>query len=80
VYEAADMVVDPHFQARGSLIEVPDDDHYAIVMPGVVPRLSDTPGSVRWTGPRLGRHTDEVLRAAGIRDDEIAMLRDSGVI
>jgi crotonobetainyl-CoA:carnitine CoA-transferase CaiB-like acyl-CoA transferase len=80
VYEPADMVVDPHFQARGSLIEVPDEDHVAIIMPGVVPKLSETPGSVRWAGPRLGEHTHQVLRAAGMDDDEIDALRRSGAI
>ena len=80
VYEPADMVTDPHFQARRSLIEVPDEDHYAIVMPGVVPKLSDTPGTVRWVGPRLGAHTDEVLRSAGFDDAAIDALRTAGAI
>jgi len=49
-------------------------------MPAVAPRLSRTPGSVRWAGPALGRHTDEVLRHAGLDDDDIGGLRDAGVI
>ena len=80
VYEPADMVTDPHFQARQSLVEVPDEDHHAIVMPGVVPKLSDTPGTVRWVGPRLGAHTDEVLRSAGFDDVAIDALRTAGAI
>ena len=80
VYEPADMVADPHFRARRSLVEVEDADHGTIVMPGVVPKLSATPGSVRWTGPRLGEHTDEVLTAAGLDADEVAELRQNGTI
>ena len=80
VYEPADMVTDPHFQARQSLVEVPDEDHHAIVMPGVVPKLSDTPGTVRWVGPRLGAHTDQVLRSAGFDDVAIDALRTAGAI
>ena len=75
------MDAGPHFQARRSLVQVDDDEHGTIVMPAVAPRLSRTPGSVRWAGPALGRHTDEVLRHAGLDDDDdIAGLRDAGVI
>jgi len=80
VYEPGDMVTDPHFQARQSLVEIEDADHGVLVMPGVVPKLSATPGSVRWVGPRLGQHTDEVLLAAGVGADELADLRRSGAI
>ena len=80
VYQPADMVSDPHFQARRSLVEVEDPDHGTIVMPGVVPKLSATPGSVRWTGPRLGAHTDEVLAAAGLQANDVAALRQAGAI
>lgn len=80
VYAPADMIADPHFQARRSLIEVADDDHGSIIMPAVAPRLSRTPGSVRWGGPLLGQHTSDVLRDNGLSDEEIAELHDAGVI
>jgi crotonobetainyl-CoA:carnitine CoA-transferase CaiB-like acyl-CoA transferase len=80
VYEPADMIADPHFQARRSLVEVPDDDHGSIVMPGVAPRLSETPGRVRWRGPLLGQHTDDVLTSAGLTADDITKLHETGVV
>ena len=80
VYEPADMVEDPHFRARRSLVEIEDGDHGTLIMPGVVPKLSATPGAVRWVGPSLGAHTDEVLAAVGLAPDEIAALRFAGAI
>jgi formyl-CoA transferase len=60
-YRARDMLRDPQFLARGSIVQVPDPHHGAIAMQNVAPRLSRTPGSIRWTGPDLGEHTREVL-------------------
>ena len=51
-----------------------------VLLPGVVPKLSETPGGTRWIGPRLGEHTDEVLRAAGFGDADIAGLRQRGAV
>jgi crotonobetainyl-CoA:carnitine CoA-transferase CaiB-like acyl-CoA transferase len=80
VYQPSDMMSDPHFQARRSLVEVEDDEHGTIIMPAVVPRLSATPGRVRWTGPRLGEHTDDVLRDAGLTVSDVEQLRAAGVV
>jgi formyl-CoA transferase len=80
VYQPSDMISDPHFQARRSLVEVEDDEHGTIIMPAVVPRLSATPGRVRWTGPRLGEHTDDVLRDAGLTASDVEQLRAAGVV
>lgn len=81
VYEPADMLEDPHFQARQSLVRVQDPDHGEVVMQAVVPRLSATPGEVRWAGPQLGDHTDSVLRELlGLDDAALRELHRDGVI
>ena len=81
VYEPADMLDDPHFQARNSLVRVKDSQHGEVVMQAVVPRLSSTPGTVRWAGPALGEHTEVVLREiAGLSGDEIEQLRHAGIV
>ena len=60
-YRPQDMLRDPQFLARGSIVQVPDPHHGTLAMQNVAPRLSRTPGSIRWTGPDLGEHTREVL-------------------
>ena len=80
LYTPADMADDPHFRARQSLVEVTDPDAGPVLMPAVAPRLSRTPGSIRWTGPRLGEHTEQVLAEAGLSPDDVAGLRAAGVV
>ena len=81
VYEPEDMFEDPHFQARDSIVRVPDEEFGEVAMPAVVPRLSDTPGSVRERAPRLGEHTDAVLtELLGLSAQEIHDLRAAGVV
>ncbi|WP_300678015.1 CoA transferase [Nocardioides sp.] len=60
IYKAADMLADPHFEARESIVQVPDATFGTLRMQNVVPKLSATPGTIRWTGPSLGQHNDEV--------------------
>ena len=55
-------------------------DGTPIKLPGVVPKLSATPGDLDWVGPALGEHTDEVLREVGYEDEELARLRAGGAI
>ncbi|MFJ3933930.1 CaiB/BaiF CoA transferase family protein [Streptomyces sp. NPDC090029] len=64
IYEVDDVLEDPHFQARNVAIDIPDDELGSVRMQNVPFRLSATPGSVRWAGPRLGEHTEAVLDAA----------------
>jgi crotonobetainyl-CoA:carnitine CoA-transferase CaiB-like acyl-CoA transferase len=80
IYSVKDIVADPHYQARDMLLdtELPDGVH--VKMPGIVPKLSETPGEVRWQGPTLGEHTDSVLAALGVTAAEIAVLRERGVV
>jgi len=79
IYSIADIAADLHYQARG-MIERHKLGERDLLLPGVVPKLSDTPGGTRWIGPRLGEHTDEVLRSLGRSEADIAALRAAGVV
>ncbi|VTU46051.1 CaiB/BaiF CoA transferase family protein [Variovorax sp. PBL-E5] len=79
-YTVKDIVGDPHYQARGMLQKLQLPDGSALTVPGVVPKLSDTPGGFSGGGPALGAHTDAVLRATGVGDVELQALRARGVI
>jgi formyl-CoA transferase len=79
LYRAPDMLEDPQFAARDSIVEVEHPVLGQIKMQNVFPKLSDNPGRVRWPGPALGAHTEEVL--AEIRGaDAIADLKARGVV
>lgn len=81
VYTARDMMTDPHFAAREAIVRVPHPDFGELPMQNVAPRLSADPGSVRWAGPTLGQHNDEVYGGLlGLSEDERAQLRARGVI
>ena len=66
VYDIGQIVLDPHVVERGILVDVPDETTGTLTMHAVVPRLSDTPGNFFRPAPRLGEHTEEVLRSAGL--------------
>ncbi|GGM18104.1 MULTISPECIES: CaiB/BaiF CoA transferase family protein [Micromonospora] len=81
VYRAPEMLRDEHFAAREAIVRIAHPEFGEFPMQNVVPRLSMTPGRVKWTGPRLGEHTDEVLTdIVGMETAEIDALRTSGVI
>ena len=81
VFRAPDMLDDPQFAAREAIVEVPHPVFGAVKMQNAFPRLTGTPGSVRWPGPALGEHTDAVLSGRlGMSTDEISGLRERGVI
>jgi crotonobetainyl-CoA:carnitine CoA-transferase CaiB-like acyl-CoA transferase len=80
-YTAADMLDDPHFAARESVVRLPDPKRGSLAMQNVFPRLSDSPGQVRSLGPALGADTDDVLSSTLNYDAErIAQLREQGII
>jgi len=80
IYSVADMVEDPHFQARG-LFEPVEVDGESLALPAMVPKLEDTPGATRWPGPEIGAHNDEVYgELLGLTSEERARLRLDGVI
>lgn len=80
IYSAADMFRDPQFLARQMLevAQLPDGKDFHV--PGIVPKLSLTPGETRWLGPALGEHTESVLRGLGYPRDEIVRFRSDGII
>ena len=80
VFTAKDIYEDPHYRARNMIEEHALPDGQRIDLPGVVPKLSATPGKTKWVGPQLGEHTEEILLALGRDAAEIVRLRDSGVI
>lgn len=80
IYRARDMMEDPHFAARQAIVRVADRTFGQLAMHNVAPRLSATPGQVRWTGPALGEHNDDVYRMLGLGADEIARLRENATI
>ncbi|MCE2646812.1 MAG: CoA transferase, partial [Burkholderiaceae bacterium] len=81
VNSIADIFNDPHFAARGNLVRWREENLGEVVVPGVVPRLSATPGRINNLGPRLGDGNDEVLRVLlGLAAGEIAMLRERNVV
>jgi crotonobetainyl-CoA:carnitine CoA-transferase CaiB-like acyl-CoA transferase len=80
IYSVADIVADPHYQARDMLLSAELPDGTSVKMPGIVPKLSDTPGEVHWQGPALGQHTDSVLSELGFAPGDVAQLRRDGAV
>ena len=80
-HDAADIVDSPAYKDREAIITVDDPKLGPVKMPNAVPRLSASPGAVRWTGPDLGQHNEEVYCGLlGMTEGELAKLRDAGVI
>ena len=80
IYTVADIAADPHYQARGMLAKVRMDDGSDLLVPGIVPKLSRTPGNHRRNAPALGQDTDAVLREVGLTDAQILALKDKGIV
>lgn len=80
VYTAKDISEDPHYRARDMLLKQRTRDGHELEVPGIVPKLTGTPGSVRSPAPRLGDDTDAVLRELGLDDEQIAALRARKVV
>ena len=81
IFTMADIFRDPHYAARGAVVQAPDEDLGSIAMAAPVPRLSETPGGVRHAGHHIGQDTRRVLaEVAGYSADEIAELERAGVV
>lgn len=79
IYSAKDIALDPHYAARGMIEEIVIREGRTLKVPGVVPKLSETPGSLRTTAPGLGEDTESVLQRLGYTAEEIAAFRTEKV-
>jgi crotonobetainyl-CoA:carnitine CoA-transferase CaiB-like acyl-CoA transferase len=80
IYSIEDIFRDAQYQAREMILDVEHPEFGKLKVPGIIPKLSKTPGGVRWLGPRLGEHNREVLRQIGLTDEQIAQMAEQGVI
>jgi crotonobetainyl-CoA:carnitine CoA-transferase CaiB-like acyl-CoA transferase len=80
IYEIDQLLDDPHVQARGVLVEAPDDEAGSVLMHNIIPRLSETPGRLRAAAPVLGQHTRSVLESIGYDATRLEALKAEGVI
>jgi formyl-CoA transferase len=82
VYSIADIFADPHFQAREAVTTVHDPDLGPVRMQNVLPKLSRTPGKIRWPGPtRMGQHNEEIYGdLLGMSKERLAELKEKGII
>ena len=81
IYDIADIFRDPHYAARQMLIPVADPDLHEAIVQNVVPKFSETPGSVDFLGPALGAHNQEIYRVElGYSDEKIAALKQEKVL
>ncbi|WP_408597634.1 CaiB/BaiF CoA transferase family protein [Limnohabitans sp.] len=80
IYTVADIAADPHYQARGMIQQVEMNDGTSMAVPGIVPKLSRTPGGHRRNAPALGQDTDAVLSNMGLTPEQIQTLKDQGIV
>jgi len=81
VFRAPDMLEDPQYAAREAIVTVDHPTFGKIRMQNVFPKLSETPGAVRWPGPALGEHTAAVLaEKLGLDEARLSALKSSGVV
>ena len=80
IYTVADIAADPHYQARDMLASLQMDDGSTLAVPGIVPKLSATPGRHRRNAPALGQDTDAVLRELGLSAKQIQGLKNKGIV
>jgi formyl-CoA transferase len=80
IYSVADIANDPHYQAREMITQVTLQDGSKIAVPGIIPKLSRTPGGHRRNAPALGEDTDTVLKSLGITSEQISAMRSKGIV
>jgi formyl-CoA transferase len=79
IYTIADIASDPHYKARGNIETIQMRDGSTLDVPGVIPKLSRTPGSIKSLAPDIGENTDAILRDIGLSDDQVASLKARGI-
>jgi len=79
IYTIADIANDPHYKARGNIQTIQMQDGSKLDVPGVIPKLSRTPGSIKTLAPNIGENTDEILRSIGLTEIQLASLKERGV-
>ncbi len=79
IYTVADIANDPHYKARGNIQTIQMNDGSKVDVPGVIPKLSRTPGSIKTLAPDIGQNTDEILKSIGLTDDQVASLKERGI-
>jgi formyl-CoA transferase len=80
IYSAADIAADPHYAARGMIQSIVAGDGEPLKVPGIVPKLSATPGAIRSAAPKLGEHTDEVLLDLGFSNSQINEFKEKRIV
>ena len=81
IYSIADIFEDPHYALRENIIEMPHPTLGAIKMPGITPKFSKTPGEVKWAGPPLGAHNEEIYCGLiGLKKEELETMKKEEVI
>ena len=80
IYSAKDIAEDPHYRARGVIETIESADGLKVEMPGIIPRLSQNPGEIRYRAPTLGEHTESILKQHGFTAEQIQTLKDAGVL
>jgi formyl-CoA transferase len=80
IYTVADIASDPHYKARDNIQTIRMQDGSQLDVPGVIPKLSRTPGSIKTLAPEIGEHTDAILNSIGLSDDQIKLLKERGVV
>ena len=79
IYTVADIANDPHYKARENIQTIQMSDGTKLDVPGVIPKLSRTPGSIKTLAPDIGQNTDEILKSIGLSNDQIASLKERGI-
>ena len=79
IYTVADIANDPHYKARENIQTIEMKDGSKVDVPGVIPKLSRTPGSIKTLAPDIGQNTDEILKSIGLSNDQVASLKERGI-
>ena len=79
IYTVADIAGDPHYKARGNIENIQMRDGTRLDVPGVIPKLSRTPGSIKTLAPDIGENTDEILHSIGLTKAQVASLKERGI-